>query len=293
MKSPSLKIEIPSPEQDRPAWPLVGTIAVVGFVVGIAWPKLLGVRVGPKVPDDRASSSSASSSNANANNGSNPAGIPVVLPVPNAGASASAAPAASAIVGKVEKRELQVMVSRGSVVSCKGADGESKKGKECGSLTGLDAIVAPKIRRLAGCPSAQDATGKLAIMATVDVAGQKIRVNGGGKSSIDNAESVLGCLRSNTFPYSNIEHDGDFTTYNVAFTATFAVKESTSDVAARESQVAVDPALIRETPRTGKVVAKLSRGTKVKIVESKDGWYRVQFSDAPGEGWVYRSALGR
>jgi uncharacterized protein YgiM (DUF1202 family) len=41
-------------------------------------------------------------------------------------------------------------------------------------------------------------------------------------------------------------------------------------------------------------VARLQRGTKVKVGAGQDGWYRVQYgSDFTSEGWVYRGAIGK
>jgi hypothetical protein len=45
-------------------------------------------------------------------------------------------------------------------------------------------------------------------------------------------------------------------------------------------------------PRT--LVARLPRGTKVKVGTSKDGWYQVKYGDGfANEGWLYRGAIGR
>src|SRR5215472_17762350 len=43
-------VRVPPPGQDHPSWAKVGVIAVVGFFVGIAWPRLTGVRLGPGAP---------------------------------------------------------------------------------------------------------------------------------------------------------------------------------------------------------------------------------------------------
>ena len=47
-----LTVEIPRPGADQPVWSRVGIIGVVGFVVGMAWPRLAGVKIGPAVPAD-------------------------------------------------------------------------------------------------------------------------------------------------------------------------------------------------------------------------------------------------
>ena len=62
-----LSVEIPSRDDDRPAWGKVGAITAIGFVVGVAWPHVAGVRVGPSLPADAlmpASSASAAGATA-------------------------------------------------------------------------------------------------------------------------------------------------------------------------------------------------------------------------------------
>src|SRR6516164_307799 len=51
-KEPSLTVDVPSADRDKPSWGRVGAIAVIGFVIGVAWPKLAGVRLGPSAPSD-------------------------------------------------------------------------------------------------------------------------------------------------------------------------------------------------------------------------------------------------
>ena len=51
-KEPPLKVEIPKAGDDRPAWSKVGIIGVAGFVIGMAWPRLAGIHLGPNVPSD-------------------------------------------------------------------------------------------------------------------------------------------------------------------------------------------------------------------------------------------------
>src|SRR6476620_10017623 len=60
-KDVPLAVEVPSPERDKPAWVKVGVIAAVGFVIGIAWPRLVGVRLGPSAPGESASAAASAS----------------------------------------------------------------------------------------------------------------------------------------------------------------------------------------------------------------------------------------
>ena len=60
------------------------------------------------------------------------------------------------------------------------------------------------------------------------------------------------------------------------------------------AQVVWEVALVRDSPRTGQVVARLQRGTKLRVGSGEDGWFKVQFGPSFGtEGYVYRGAIGK
>jgi hypothetical protein len=51
---------------------------------------------------------------------------------------------------------------------------------------------------------------------------------------------------------------------------------------------------VRDAPKTGKVLARLERGTSVHVGPVRDGWYPVKYGDGfASDGWVYRAAIGR
>ena len=50
----AVRVEVPDRGRDRPAWGKVGVIALLGFVIGVAWPRVAGVRLGPKAPGEGA-----------------------------------------------------------------------------------------------------------------------------------------------------------------------------------------------------------------------------------------------
>jgi hypothetical protein len=53
-------------------------------------------------------------------------------------------------------------------------------------------------------------------------------------------------------------------------------------------------AIVRDAPRDGKIVARLPKGTSVRIGPAKGGWYPISYGEAfANEGWVYRGAIGR
>ena len=63
---------------------------------------------------------------------------------------------------------------------------------------------------------------------------------------------------------------------------------------AGEAAVAWEVALVRDAPKTGAVVARLPRGTKVHVGAPKDGWFSIKYGENfASEGYVYRGAIGR
>lgn len=184
-------VQVPGPAQDRPSWRRVGTIAAVGFVVGIAWPRLAGVRLGPSLPD-----------------------------VPSAAAAAASTPAMQASAA-VSPSVASPLASVGSAVVSAAA-------------SGLPPPVSPLPRPAFG------SNGRTA------PAGASASPRPGG------------------------------------------------DAADATGQVVWEVALVRDAPKTGKIVARLQRGVAVRLGPVKDGWYPVRYGDGfASDGWVYRGAIGR
>jgi hypothetical protein len=181
-----LAVEVPRPGGDRPSWGRVGVITAIGFIVGVAWPRLAGVRLGPSVPE---------------------------------APSSAAAPSASGAVGA--------------------------------SAVGATSVLPPAVAT-APAPSQPAAPAGPA----ADVGSTSRRHRAGHGDSPPAAE----------------------------------VKEA-EDAAA---QVAWEVAIIRDAPKTGKVLARLQRGTALRVGAAKDGWYPVKYGEGfASDGWVYRAAIGR
>lgn len=313
-------VEVPSAAADRPSWVKVGAMAAVGFAVGVAWPRLAGVRLGPSVPD------SPSASVASREPAASPSAAASEPPAVVAAPSASA-PASSALV-------IAVTPSHGSVFSCKSESGESMKGAECGSLVGLDGVLLPRLRKLAECPAAAGVTGTLRLVARVDFdRGVSVELgrNHGGMPS---AEPLLACAKA-AVAGANVSHlSHDHPRYSVAYSVAFAAEAPggaasnpsaasgpasaarqdgarTEKESSREGTAASEPAksashdaetatvewdaaIVRDEPKTGKIVARLPRGTALRLGPVKDGWYPIKYGDGlASEGWVYRGAIGR
>jgi hypothetical protein len=218
--------------------------------------------------------------------------------------SASAAPSAEAPV-PLNNAPPAVLAQKGVVMSCKTTDGESLKGAgNCGTLSGFDALVQPRVKRLAYCPGAQGISGKMSVYFTLDFVRNKISI-GYGKVTIPNKDTLEGCLRMSfdSVSLNAVAHDNPL--YGVYYGVTFTPRDSVAaatpapvatepDAPAATAQVAWEVAIVRDAPRTGQVVARLQRGTKVHVGAGQDGWFRVQFgNDFASDGWVYRGAIGR
>jgi hypothetical protein len=200
-----------------------------------------------------------------------------------------------------------ILVTHGAVLSCKGADGTSLKGQDkCGAVSAFDGLAQPRLKRLAHCPGAQGLSGKLGVVFSLDFVRNKVNFSF-GKATVGNKDSLDGCLRMslehvslNAVPHENPLYA---VYYSVTFTPRDSVPQSEAAVATTDqdappaaalAQVGWEVAIVRDTPRTGQVVARLQRGTKVKVGSGQDGWYRVQYgTDFANQGWLYRGAIGR
>jgi hypothetical protein len=299
-----LTVQIPRTAEDRPSWTRVGVIAAIGFIVGVAWPRLAGVRLGPGVPEAPSSVASVAAPAEGAGPAAptampptaNPSGgvaavVPTAAPAP--APSASSAPAVSLAVG------------HGVVFACRTSDGESLKGSDCGSLSGLDGVILPRLRKLADCPEASGASGKVHFVVHLDFPRGGLNVELGRGHGVSAPDALLACARSdmNGATLTGVTHDNP--RYSVAYTLTFGGGSATpaaggsasgrpTGEGAGSAQVVWEVAVVRDAPKTGKVVARLQRGTELHVGPAKDGWYPVKFGDGfASEGWVYRGAIGK
>jgi len=321
-------VDVPSPDKDSPAWVKVGVIAAVGFVIGIAWPRVMGVKLGPSAPGESAASAKASGARAP---DAPPASVAAAKSgvTPSASASATAA-SASGSAASAGGGPPNISVQKGAVISCKTGDGDVKKGKECGGVAGLDLLVAPRIRKVATCTAAEGQTGKLTFIVNADFGKNTFGWDVGKSSTVGNLEGITGCLKTHFQGVGTAGVTHEHAKYTVSYSATFAPgaeapkddanakndkadkndkgddkseakgkdgKDEKSDVAlgaGAEATIGWEVALVRDAPKTGSVVARLPRGSKVKIGASKDGWYSIKFGDGfANDGFIYRGALGK
>jgi hypothetical protein len=322
-----LSVRVPSVTDDRPSWMKVGVIAAIGFIAGVVWPRAAGVRLGPALPESAAASPAAAPSaegsppgpserSARAVEAEPPGGSAVAAPaavVASATTSAAGAEAPASTPASVS-----VSVGHGAVFACKTSDGESLKGAACGAVPGLDALLLPRLRKLAECPEASAANGLLHLIVHPDFTRGTVGVELGRGQGVSSPEPLLACARADVAGanLSALTHDN--VRYSVSYRVTFGTGDAVGasapsrvdvtpsaaaprpsrtqeDVASEgTAQVVWEVALVRDAPKTGKVVARLQRGTSVRVGAVKDGWYPVKYGDGfAADGWIYRGALGR
>jgi hypothetical protein len=322
LRSEELAIEVPTPEKDKPAWVKVGVIAAVGFIVGIAWPRVAGVRLGPSAPSETAAASSARGGRAP---DAPPASVTKAAPVPSASVAAPSASAAPPPRAATVAAPPAIAIAKGLVLSCKTTDGETKKGKDCGAVPGVDEIVRPRVRKIATCSGMEGQTGKFSLTANADFVSGRFWYEVNTKSAtVQNLDAVQACLKTVFHNTATTATPHEHSKYTVVYTAQLtpgaddkdkvatkdkdgaekteakaktepAAEEKPAPAAATgEAEVVWDVGLVRDTPKTGTLVGRLPRGTKVKVGSSKDGWYQVKYGDGfANEGWLYRGAIGR
>ncbi|HEX8791545.1 MAG TPA: SH3 domain-containing protein [Polyangiaceae bacterium] len=307
-----LEVQIPRPADDQPSWTRVGVIAAIGFIVGVGWPKLAGVRLGPSLPAD-ATSATASAAPPGAPGNEPPSaaptqGVAAAIATPSTAIAGSAPAPAPAPVAAMPS----VTVAHGVVFACKTSDGDSLKGGDCGTLPGLDGVVMPRLRKLAECAEAAGETGKLHLVVHLDFSRGGVGVELGRGQGVSSADALLACAKSDVAgaSLSGITHDNP--RYSVAYSVTFGAgsgapaggAESTpaappstpvaTGAVDGDAQVVWEVALIRDAPKTGKIVARLQRGTQIHVGAVHDGWYPVKYGDGfSSDGWVFRGAIGR
>ena len=284
----SLRVEVPRPEQDKPELGRVGVIAAAGFVIGIAWPWLAGVRLVPSPPkEDSVEATAASAASALA-----PSAPPAV-----AGSGAAEVPAAPPQRTDTETTKISEI----QVTACR--DGKGKKKKDCDKIA-IDDRVRPHLAALTACQEARGASETLSIGLELSFTDQTITDTFAGKSTtfdrakahalIDCAKKELATVRLDGLGH---EHDEYTVFYFVQFIppgtaiAERPAGEETAD-ASGLATVVWDVAVVRDQPEDGKIVTRLRYGTRVSVSARRGKWYEVKYDAKGAKGWVHRNALG-
>jgi hypothetical protein len=281
-----LVVELPAPGADRPAWTKVGIVALVGFAIGILWPRFTGTRIAPSPPGE----------------GSGPA------TEATAAASASTRPLASGAPPAAAQTEPAINVGPGAILRCR--DNEDEAVKECGSLQ-FDPVAIPVIKGLTHCRTAKEMAGQLSLGFEVDFRKRKVRPVLGKATTLptETAQALLKCTEVGLENAMLGDMKHKHRRYTIFYTASLAAPGAAAEGAtpapsegpaagtttsetplSGSATVAWDVAVVRDTPKAGAIVGRILRGTKVKLVARQGEWLRIQAGSI--EGWAYRGALG-
>lgn len=290
-----LRVEVPNPGEDKPRLGRVGIIALVGFAIGAAWPRLAGVKLVPGAPVDDEESAAAAPDSAE------PAESAAPAPAPPADKLAEAPPLAGSAAPE-DAPPQRVLVKESTITSCR--DDAGRKQKTCDKID-YSAVLTARVQALATCRAAEGAKGILSIGFDLDFKAGKVEDVTLGKSTTlpdATAHELLACAKKD-LPQASI--DGvkhKLQTYTVFYVAELLVpgaeaaagSAAAADVTTASGQATVgwEAAIIRESPKDGKIVARILRGTRVVVTGKKDDWYRIKYDAKGSEGWVYRSAIG-
>jgi hypothetical protein len=196
----------------------------------------------------------------------------------------------------------------------------------CGPIAGFDGIAQPRLRKLAACPAAAGASGKLSVVFNIDFPVNKVSVEIGKSSTVANVDGFGSCVRTAFQGVSLGALDHQNPRYAVFYSLIFGAKDASSGTSSAvappapvrstssgavpatpsappaapvpmddsSALVVWEVAIVRDAPRTGQVLARLPRGAKVNLGTGQDGWFKVKYgTDMTSEGWVYRGAIGR
>jgi hypothetical protein len=297
-RQPALKVEIPS----QPSTPLrlgrVGVIALVGFGVGVAWPRLAGIRLVPELPQAAASANPDLS------------GAPEEQPTATktAAVAAARAPAPPPPTDPVAAGIQPPVVGESQVTSCRDAGGG--KIATCDAVD-FDRVARTRLSSLEDCEGAHKISGTLSLGFELDFTTERVtRVTSGKTTTLDEGalSTLLGCYRQ-SFAKASLtgiphEHQRYTVFYRIELkgaspealdvpAAPSAAVPTSVTPASGVATVSWDTALIRASPdRESKVVARVLSGTRVGVTGRSGDWYRVKYDAKGREGWVFRTSIG-
>lgn len=294
-KRQPVKIEVPGSRDDGVKFGRVGVIAVLGFAIGVAWPRLAGVKLVPSVPVPAAAEASARELT----------GAPLDPKLPPPGT-----PQPPPSVREVEKPPTErLLVSDVQVASCRSEHG--KRTQTCDRVD-FDRLAREHLRSLASCPGTEDASGVLSLGFDLDFEADKIRnIRSGKSTSLEQSQvdRLLGCARErfSNVSLAGVAHEqalyslyyrlelrapaGGKPGESVASSNAAGVDEGSP--ASGRATVSWDVALVRAAPAgDGEVRARVLAGTRVIVTGKHGDWFRVKYDAKGSQGWVYRTAIG-
>lgn len=289
-----MKVEVPGTHDDSVKFGRVGIIALVGFAIGIAWPRLAGVKLVPSVPVPAAAEASARELS----------GAPAEVKP----ADAAAAPAAPSAAPADKPPTERLLVSDVQVASCRNEHG--KRSQSCDRVD-FDRVARDHLRSLSTCAGTETAAGVLSLGFDLDFRADKIKNIQSGKSTSleqDNVDRLLACARERfaSVSLAGISHEQNAYTlyYRLELLSSGPAAKPGAEPGARAASdegspasghatVSWDVALVRATPaRDGDVRARVLSGTRVAVTGKNGDWFRIKYDAKGNQGWVYRTAIG-
>jgi hypothetical protein len=252
----------------------VGVIALVGFVIGIVWPRLAGVSLVPEAPVESESTA-----------------------VDPAGDSPGEAPAEPDVIELMPEDRLGIGPAQ--VTSC--VDSAGKKKATC-DKPDIDQVVHPHLISLLGCSAATGVFGTLSIGLKVDFEKKKLSEPVSGRSTDlpeSTAKELLLCAAKEFAAAEVPDVAHDYAEYQVFYALEFktpeaAAEEKTSTTpASGQATVQWHSAQVRKEPeRNAQVQARLLSGARVVVTGRQGEWFRVKYDAKGREGWIHGAALG-
>lgn len=283
------KVEVPT----APSAPLrlgrIGIIAAVGFGIGIAWPRLAGVRLVPELPAAPASSQDLS-------------GAPEAAPA--AGSAAKAVPKPADAPAPEATPSQPPVVGEAQVTSCRDAGGG--RVERCDSVD-FDRVARSKLASVEECEDVRKVAGVVSVGFDLDFTTERVtRITSGKSTTLEPPalRAVLACYEKKFESVSLVgiphEHQRYSVYYRVELKAQPILSAGGSEdppdpitPASGAATVTWDTALVRDAPGNDtKVIARLRAGTRVGVTGRSGDWYRVKYDAKGREGFVFRTAIG-
>lgn len=252
----------------------VGIIALVGFAIGIVWPRLAGVSLVPEAPVDDPD---------------------VAIDLHEGG---PAAPEMEAEVIELTPED-RLGIGPALITSC--VDAAGKKSTSC-DKPALDEIVHSHLFALLGCPAASGVFGALSLGFQVDFEKATVHEVVSGRSTdlpSATAKELLRCAEKELSAIDLAHMPHEYASYQVYYQLDFktpeAAAEQKSSVTSASGQATVQwgTALVRkEADADASVQARLLAGARVLVTGRMGPWFRVKYDARGREGWVHGNALG-
>lgn len=252
----------------------VGIIALVGFTIGIVWPRLAGVSLVPEAPVEDEEPLSEEESEAQEPTPSEPEMIELTP-------------------------EDRLGIGPAQITSC--VDASGKKTSSC-DKPDMDEVVHPHLISLLGCPAATGVFGTLSLGFKVNLDERKITDPESGRST-DLPESttkeLLLCAKKELAAVQVPALPHEYPEYQVYYALDFktpeAAAEAKTSVTAASGTATVQwrSAQVRKEPeRTADVQARLLAGARVVVTGRQGEWFRIKYDAKGREGWIHGAALG-